>query len=454
MSAIATAAATSTDPWLDTVLKADRQRHGLETIACCFADFRKWALDAKHLLWLLEAPQSGRARPRSSRVGINAHDFAAEPAAAGVSPLFRQRHHTVRAAIVEQARALVELLAPLEPEHVDWTDFTAFLESRKNQDPDLWSYFNHLHRDWGWDGEENERALQAVMSLIPTTARPRRVLVPGAGGCRLAYDLHRVLEPDATCVTDVQPLLFLCAARILAGKTVTLYEFPSQPLDLASCAVRRDLRAPAGPIQGHFHFVLTDVNDRWFKPASFECIVTSWFIDAIPVDMHHLFALINELLVEGGLWVNVGPTMFAGSPTRVYSLEEVLEAVPYAGFALGKSFQRRQPYMASPASTSRRLERVLGFRATKIRGVAVPDPPTAREVILPVWLSDNSQPVSLDKDVSEFIMAHHATAEVLLGASAGLSISQIADCVAAKFGLSQEQAKVHAERTLKALTAM
>jgi hypothetical protein len=332
--------------------------------------------------------------------------------------------------------------------------FLAFLEKRQNRDPVFWQYFDHLHRDWGWGDEENQRAVESILTLLPSGLRPGRVLVPGAGACRLAYDLHHALTPSLTVATDINPFLFLCAAAIGAGDTIALYEFPPHPRDLASYAVRRELHAPAGELRDGFYFVLTDIDDRCFLPGSFDCVVTSWFIDAAGVDIHRLFALINELLVKGGLWINLGPTMFADVPSRVYSVEEILEAIVPAGFSLEESWQRFERYLTSPASASQRVERLLGFRATKSGDAAVPPQATAEVVEGPAWLTDTSRPVNLKVSVRDFATAHQVTAEVLLQAEGELSLSEIVHRVANQFGLSHEVARAHAERTLRSVIGL
>ncbi len=93
----------------------------------------------------------------------------------------------------------------------------------------LTTYYPNLHRDWCWGDEENRASLEAVVASLPATGAPARLLVLGAGACRLAYDLHQRLRPSLTVALDFNPFFLLAAARILAGPPLELYEFPIAP---------------------------------------------------------------------------------------------------------------------------------------------------------------------------------------------------------------------------------
>ena len=78
----------------------------------------------------------------------------------------------------------------------------------------------------------------------PHPARRARVLVLGAGACRLAYDLHQLLRPSLTVALDFNPFFLLAAARILAGPPLELYEFPIAPRSIEDHAQLRVHAAP------------------------------------------------------------------------------------------------------------------------------------------------------------------------------------------------------------------
>jgi hypothetical protein len=84
-------------------------------------------------------------------------------------------------------------------------------------------------------------------------------------------------------------------------------------VDMASSAVRRTLRAPTAVDD---RLVLTDATKPCFKARSFDTIATSWFIDAMPMDVHRLFPLLNQLLDRRGRWLNVGPLMYQSHLAR------------------------------------------------------------------------------------------------------------------------------------------
>src|SRR5690606_18409164 len=113
----------------------------------------------------------------------------------------------------------------------------------------------------------NERALAHLERLLDGRP-PGRTLVLGAGGCRLAYDLHR-LHPDAeVLVIDLDPVLFTAARAITAGGTVRLHEANLDVGDRAHAVREWRLAAPHGPVDDRrFHFLLADAVDPPLAPG-------------------------------------------------------------------------------------------------------------------------------------------------------------------------------------------
>lgn len=251
------------------------------------------------------------------------------------------------------------------------------------------TYYNNVHRDWSWGDEENTASADIVAATLGDDSG--RLLVLGAGGCRLAYDLHRRLAPEITVAVDFNPMLMLLARRIMHGEPVELWEFPIAPKTTDDYAVLRQLSAP-GPVDKRFCWIIADALRAPFSPNSFDTIVTPWLSDILPEDFSVLCARINRLLKTGGRWINFGSLSFdRPDPAQQYSLEEALYLVEHQGFAELKAREDSIPYMCSPASRHARSETVVTFTATKKSNAKrVP-----RHQALPDWLVKGDEPVPL-----------------------------------------------------------
>jgi len=246
-------------------------------------------------------------------------------------------------------------------------------------------YYDHILRDWASDtpqDEENARALELVREVLGADRRLGRVVVLGAGACRLAYDLHQSCEPVLTVALDANPLVLLAAQRILFGEGLHLHEFPAVPADLDSVCVERHL-ALRGEKPEHFHLLLADAFAAPLPPGAFDTVVTTWFIDVVPVDLTDTLGLIHGLLAPGGCWINFGPLSYPQNHpvAQRYSADELFALTSLAGFELLEKRTGRIDLLASRASARRRSEQVIASAARKL------DPAPVRfDGDVPAWL--------------------------------------------------------------------
>ncbi|MEL6200302.1 MAG: hypothetical protein AAFR09_08890, partial [Pseudomonadota bacterium] len=300
--------------------------------------------------------------------------------------LTRQRLEGSVAALTTHIDELRTLLAPLDVTHLtaDHATYLA-LRTRLPDDQGLETYYANLHRDWCWGDEENARSLELVQAALDGH-EIGKLLVLGAGGARLAYDLHRAASPHLTVALDLSPILLLTARHVTAGETVALTEFPIAPRDMASAAVPRELRAPE-PAPPGFELVLANALRPPFKPGSFDTLLTPWLADVIGASLAEQAARWNQLLAPGGQWVWFGSHAFRDAdPAQCLSIEESAAIIADAGFSEPEITEAEIPYMVSPASRHGRRERVVVMRMTKTADVAAP----ARHVALPDWLVEKS----------------------------------------------------------------
>jgi uncharacterized protein YbaR (Trm112 family) len=346
--------------------------------------------------WLMPEPRlaladwRGRLHFLLSHYAAEASRRRASLADPGLGPLTRQRLESVAATLDDQSARIRALMKPLGADRrSEALAVHVALGTELPMSQGLSTYYPNLHRDWCWGEAENRASLDAVLAALPPGAQPARILVLGAGACRLAYDLHEALRPALTIALDFNPLFLLAAARILAGDTLELYEFPIAPRTIADQAILRQHAAPAAVHPG-LELLLADATAPPFKPGAFELVLTPWFIDVAGESAPRVITRVNGLLAPGGLWVNHGSLAFTdGASPDALSLEEVLDLLPASGFARTTAREGPQPYLCSPASRHARQESVITFCARKERDVA----PLAAGRAMPEWLQRADLPV-------------------------------------------------------------
>ena len=228
-------------------------------------------------------------------------------------------------------------------------------------------YSYYLFRDWGWPSTntgENAQALEALREVA--AGELGQLLVLGAGAARLAYDLHRECGATDTTVVDIDPYLFVIAEAVVRGRAVRLTEASLNVLEASHVSKAWTLSAPHGPLdEQHFHFMLANGLEPPFADATFDTIVTPWFIDRVPPDLGAFLHRIRRLLRPGGRWLNLGPLLYPPETpfARRYSRDEVFDLARRAGFNITRWQSASRPYLVSPLTGAGKIEQVLSFEA-------------------------------------------------------------------------------------------
>jgi len=236
-------------------------------------------------------------------------------------------------------------------------------------------YSHFCYRDWAWEtagNTENRRAHQAVRAVLGE-APLGRLLVLGAGACRLAYDLHRAPGASETVALDIDPFLLLIAESVLRGESVHLTEATANVQELNQVAQRWELCAPGGPLhEREFQCLLADGLAPPFADGSFDTVLAPWFIDQVPADLPGLLSQIHRVLRPMGRLIHTGPLLFpAVTPfSSRYCREEVFELLARAGFELGAWATETHEHLVSPLTGRGRVEWVLTFEARAVVGSA------------------------------------------------------------------------------------
>jgi SAM-dependent methyltransferase len=232
-------------------------------------------------------------------------------------------------------------------------------------------YLPYLHRDWAWNDGNDSECARSVLAIRGVTEGQvlGRTLVLGAGACRLAYDLHVQLGATETAAVDADPFLLVVAEAVIRGARVDLVEVSVNAPEVEAVSRPWTLSAPSGPLGADvFQCFLADGTNPPFADASFDTIVTPWFIDQVPTDLEALLRVIHGLLVPGGRWVNHGPLIYPGNSlpiARWYSRQEIFDLAGRIGFRMGKWESAPEACLVSPLTGRGKIENVFTFAGSR-----------------------------------------------------------------------------------------
>ncbi|WFD32831.1 carnosine N-methyltransferase [Malassezia sp. CBS 17886] len=228
-----------------------------------------------------------------------------------------------------------------------------------------------LARDWSDEGhDEREAAYGPLLRAVDEAAAHRsacetRVLVPGAGMGRLAWEL--AARGYRTQGNEFSYYMLLPTHFIL-NNTQRVHEHTLFPHIYAGSNWRsandmlRPVRVPdvlpsTLPDAAELSMVAGEFVEVYAKPeetAAWDVVVTCYFIDTAKNLLRYV-EVINHVLPVGGVWVNSGPLLWhfehESTPSVEFTLEEVLAIVLALGFEIVE--QRTlspQRYTAHPHS--------------------------------------------------------------------------------------------------------
>ncbi|KAL1745155.1 N2227-like protein-domain-containing protein [Schizophyllum fasciatum] len=227
----------------------------------------------------------------------------------------------------------------------------------------LRSTLKQLVRDWSEEGRE-ERALayepmKAALiehfADIPVEERRNfRVLVPGAGLGRLAYDVAKL---GFACQGNEFSHYMLLASFFMLNKTDETHQHTIYPYvhSFSNCpdknASLRPIRIPDVlpadlPPDSGFSYVAGDFEEIYgatehdaseLQAGQWDAVLTCFFIDTAKNIVNYL-RIIHQLLAPGGVWINLGPLLWhwennnTNDPSVELDLEEVKTLARAIGF--------------------------------------------------------------------------------------------------------------------------
>jgi len=185
------------------------------------------------------------------------------------------------------------------------------------------SVFLHLFRDWSSHCEHVDRTTyQAAVDELTKRVKPgAQVLVPGAGLARLAA---KIAKEGYVVESNEASRLFLTFADFTLNRARGADVYPlahvfSENFGYQQQYVQTNIPSPTpasfatskeGSGKALFSMVPGDFSKLYCKGGKahrkFDAIVTCFFLDTV-VDVCELVQVLDDLLEEGGLWINVGP---------------------------------------------------------------------------------------------------------------------------------------------------
>ncbi|KIP04985.1 hypothetical protein PHLGIDRAFT_75016 [Phlebiopsis gigantea 11061_1 CR5-6] len=254
--------------------------------------------------------------------------------------LTRLEEATHRNALVAQAVAdLAQHQFPsLDAQSADGGDLARVRETLK-----------HFVRDWSVEGAAERTAiLQPILDALRTTPGDRRVdlrvLVPGAGLGRLAYEISEL--GYQTTANELSWFMSLGLRFLLSPSTTqTAHQHRVYPYaywfshQRTNDALFRAVSFPDVVPRLRDTLRLAEGDFLALKPprgtTGYDYVVTLFFIDTSANAISTL-EQIYTLLRPGGVWINLGPLLWpGGAQARVeLSLEEVLRLAKLIGFKI------------------------------------------------------------------------------------------------------------------------
>ncbi|EKM56641.1 uncharacterized protein PHACADRAFT_194233 [Phanerochaete carnosa HHB-10118-sp] len=229
----------------------------------------------------------------------------------------------------------------------------------------LRSTIKQFVRDWSEEGkgernlcyEPMKQALVEHFAHVPAEERSRlRVLVPGAGLCRLAWDVANL---GFACQGNEFSHYMLLASFFILNRTTKVNEHTIYPYihSFSNLTDKNALLRPISfpdvspsslPSNSNFSLVAGDFEEvygpddyEYGEPQAglWDAILTCFFIDTAKNIVNYL-RIIHRKLAPGGVWINMGPLLWhwennsSGDTSIELNVEELKELARKIGFEI------------------------------------------------------------------------------------------------------------------------
>lgn len=230
----------------------------------------------------------------------------------------------------------------------------------------LRSLLRTVMRDWSAEGAQERQkcynpVLEVLQAIFPIDERCKiRVLVPGAGLGRLAYEISQL---GFVCEGNEFSLFMLLTAELFLTRSLIPGSYEIHPFTLPfsnTIKVEEQFRGITVPdIEVHsapaeFSMIAGDFLDVYGdekEAGRWNAISSCYFIDTAQ-DIIGYIRLFYKLLVPGGVWINLGPLLYhfeghASEPSIELSVEEVRALAEKVGFVFDKKEEEEEEFLDS-----------------------------------------------------------------------------------------------------------
>ncbi|CCM03936.1 uncharacterized protein FIBRA_06088 [Fibroporia radiculosa] len=220
----------------------------------------------------------------------------------------------------------------------------------------------HFVRDWSDEGrEERARIFSPILDVLkevqPARRASMRVLVPGSGLGRLAWEISEL--GYHTTANELSFFMNIAFRFLLSEETTqTPHQHVLQPYShwFSHQRTREALfrhvtfpdvvpRLASASLSSNLHIEEQDFLSLRISP-DYDYISTLFFLDT-SLNVIETIERIYALLRPGGMWINLGPLLWTGGGLAgvELSLEEVLRLVELVGFKLYEEHDQRHKTM-------------------------------------------------------------------------------------------------------------
>ena len=237
---------------------------------------------------------------------------------------YSTRINKIKQGILTNEKFLLDIVNKYKDNHINKN--TKFNSSKRLIEINkLRSTLKLFIRDWTIEGKK-ERDITYIPVIIEikkyfSNFNNKKILVPGAGLCRLAFEMAK-LGCDVDAI-EVSYYMLICSDFIF-NSNLTLNKYQIQPLIHSFNCLKNE----NGPFQ-IFNFPDENINEIMNRndfgklniiPGDFilsykdkincyDGVITSFFLDTAN-NIIQFIEIIYNILKQGGIWINIGPLLY------------------------------------------------------------------------------------------------------------------------------------------------
>ncbi|KAI9485456.1 MAG: N2227-like protein-domain-containing protein [Benjaminiella poitrasii] len=247
-------------------------------------------------------------------------------------------------------------------------------------------------RDWSKEGEKERKAtyepiieeLNELYKDVPFEEKGKfRVLVPGAGLGRLAFDIAKA---GFSCQGNEFSYYMLFASNFILNRIEHENQYRIYPFIHSFSNIKSDTQQlspvmvpdvlPANlPASVDFSMVAGDFTEVYQGPqqeGTWNSVVTCFFIDTAKNIIEYM-EVIYKALKDNGTWINIGPLLYhfedssSGDASIELSLDQVKETAKKIGFEFKKEKMVSTTYTSNPDGMLKYVYECAFWTAVKIK---------------------------------------------------------------------------------------